>query len=74
MKKITGFISLLDEYIKDHPIFKTIKSQAVDKTRAKGREIMEAILKSTKAEGKKKYALVVRQLIKRIIPKNLDIT
>ena len=46
-----------DTYMKDHPTFKTIKSQAGDNTRAKGKEIMEAILKSVKAEGKKIDAL-----------------
>lgn len=36
-----------------YPNFKTIASQSGDYTRAKGKEVMEAILKSTKAAGQK---------------------
>lgn len=39
-----------EEVMKDHPEFKTIKSQSGDFTRSKGKEVMEAFLK---AEGKK---------------------
>ncbi len=39
-----------EEVMKDHPQFKTIKSQSGDFTRSKGKEVMEAFLK---AEGDK---------------------
>ncbi|MED4229107.1 ABC transporter substrate-binding protein [Neobacillus cucumis] len=39
-----------DEEIKDHPNYKVIKSQSGDFTRSKGKEVMEAFLKS---DGKK---------------------
>jgi len=42
-----------DEAIKSNPKFKIIKSQSGDYTRSKGKEVMEAMLKSAKAEGLK---------------------
>lgn len=44
-----GFASAMAKY----PNFKIIASQSGDYTRAKGKEVMEAILKSTKAAGQK---------------------
>ncbi len=48
VERKTGF----DEIIKANPRFKVIKSQSGDFTRARGKEVMEAFLKSAKAEGK----------------------
>lgn len=42
-----------EEIIKDSPNLKIVKSQTGDFTRAKGKEVMEAFLKSMKSEGKK---------------------
>ncbi|VBB08118.1 Hypothetical protein LUCI_3383 [Lucifera butyrica] len=42
-----------EEVLKDHPNYKIIKSQTGDFTRAKGKEVMEAFLKSAQAEGQK---------------------
>jgi len=46
-----------DEIIKGQTKLKVIKSQSGDYTRAKGKEVMEAFLKSAKAEGLKIDAL-----------------
>ncbi|CUH96307.1 ABC transporter periplasmic-binding protein YtfQ [Propionispora sp. 2/2-37] len=45
----TGF----EEVLKNHANYKIIKSQTGDFTRAKGKEVMEAFLKSAKAENQK---------------------
>lgn len=42
-----------EEIIKDNPNLKIVKSQTGEFTRVKGKEVMEAFLKSMKAEGKK---------------------
>lgn len=42
-----------EEVMKDHANYKIIKSQTGDFTRAKGKEVMEAFLKSAKAENQK---------------------
>jgi ABC-type sugar transport system substrate-binding protein len=48
-----------DDVMSQHSNFKIIKSQTGENTRAKAKEVMEAILKTLKAEGQKMDALYV---------------